>query len=375
MARPTKNGGAFRTNKTLADGSVQTYWYAYRGGPRIEAPPGSRAFKDAVKAAQREQGKPVEPKPQAARTLQRLIDGYLDSPEFSSRAPRTQSDYAKLAKLLGKEFGALPILALETEGKARAAFVRWRNHLAKSSLRQADYAWTFLNIVLNWAKALGDIKVNPCREGGVKKLYTDTRKDKIWSDEQIRAFASKASPELLLAMTLAVATAQRQGDLLGLTWRAYDGRELKIAQGKSRGKIKVTIPVTDWLRTMLDATPRKSPIMLVNQDGIPWTPDGFRVMWRKTCVRAGVKGVTFHDLRGTVVTRLAIAGASEAEIATLTGHTLAQVRSILDANYLHRDPRLARSAVARLEGDNGFANCLQPIDLIEGEKVGLLNKA
>jgi hypothetical protein len=59
--------------------------------------------------------------------------------------------------------------------------------------------------------------------------------------------------------------------------------------------------------------------------------------------------VTFNDLRGTAVTRLALAGCSEAEIATLTGHALRDVRSILDANYLHRDPALAESAVRKLE--------------------------
>jgi integrase len=57
--------------------------------------------------------------------------------------------------------------------------------------------------------------------------------------------------------------------------------------------------------------------------GNPWTPDGFRVSWRKSCIKADIEGVTFHDLRGTAVTRLAIAGATEAEIATLTGHSRA----------------------------------------------------
>ena len=32
-----------------------------------------------------------------------------------------------------------------------------------------------------------------------------------------------------------------------------------------------------------------------------------------------------------------------------TGHRLGDVRSILDAHYLHRDPELARTAIAKLE--------------------------
>ena len=59
--------------------------------------------------------------------------------------------------------------------------------------------------------------------------------------------------------------------------------------------------------------------------------------------------MTFHDLRGTAVTRLALVGCTEAEIATLTGHSMRDVPAILDANYLHRDPTLAESAIRKPE--------------------------
>jgi hypothetical protein len=60
-------------------------------------------------------------------------------------------------------------------------------------------------------------------------------------------------------------------------------------------------------------------------------------------------GVTFNDLRGTAVTRLALAGCTEAEIATITGHSLRDVRSVLDAHYLPRDSTLAESAIRKLK--------------------------
>ena len=40
---------------------------------------------------------------------------------------------------------------------------------------------------------------------------------------------------------------------------------------------------------------------------------------------------------------------AKAEIATITGHSLRDVRSILDAHYLHRDPALADAAITKLE--------------------------
>ena len=89
--------------------------------------------------------------------------------------------------------------------------------------------------------------------------------------------------------------------------------------------------------------------MLTNSDGKPWSPDGFRASWGKACKAAGVVGVTFNDLRGTAVTRLALAGCTEAEIATITGHSLRGVRAILDRHYLSRDPALGESAIRKLE--------------------------
>jgi integrase len=112
-----------------------------------------------------------------------------------------------------------------------------------------------------------------------------------------------------------------------------------------------SVPVGAPLKAALDATAKRGPIILMSTDDKPWTSDGFRASWRKACSKTGIVGVTFNDLRGTAVTRLALAQCTEAEIATITGHSLRDVRSILDAHYLHRDPALAESAIRKLEGN------------------------
>ena len=119
--------------------------------------------------------------------------------------------------------------------------------------------------------------------------------------------------------------------------------------GNRRPASGFCIPVGAPLKAMLDATTRRSPIVLVNSDGRPWTPDGFRASFFKARDRAGISSVTFNDLRGTAVTRLALVGCTEPQIASITGHSLSDVRSILDAHYLHRDPALAREAINKLE--------------------------
>ena len=146
---------------------------------------------------------------------------------------------------------------------------------------------------------------------------------------------------------MALWTGQRQGDLLRLPWSAYDGESIRLKQSKTGERVPV--PAGAPLKAILDAMPRRSPIILVNSEGRPWTPDGFRAWFFKARDAAGLKGLTFNDLRGTAVTRLALVGCTEAKIASITGHSLSDVSSILDAHYLHRDPELARDAIHRLE--------------------------
>ena len=142
-------------------------------------------------------------------------------------------------------------------------------------------------------------------------------------------------------------TGQRQGDLLRLTWAAYDGAVIRLRQQKTAAR--VVVPIGAPLKAALDAMPRTSPVILLNSDGRPWTSDGFRASWRKACHVAGITGLTFHDLRGTAVSRLAKAGCSSPQIATLTGHSLRDVNAILDSHYLHRDPTMAEDAIRKLE--------------------------
>jgi integrase len=80
------------------------------------------------------------------------------------------------------------------------------------------------------------------------------------------------------------------------------------------------------------------------------TSDGFRASWGKTCIKAGLADdLHFHDLRGSAVVRLALAGATVPQIATFTGHSLKDVETILDKHYLGRDVRLAEDAMRKLE--------------------------
>jgi integrase len=329
--------GIHKVRSSLASGEIKTYYYAWRGGPQIKAKPGTPEFVREYQEAHASLGQP------RAGTLMSIIAQYKASPEFIQLAVSTRRSYISYIKLIEDEFADLPITAL-ADRRVRGEFKNWRDKYANRR-RKADFAWTVLARILSFAKDRAIIANNPCERGG--RLYVANRTDKVWSERDIAAILSVASAEIQLALILALWTGQRQGDLLRLPWSAYDGAFIRLRQ--SKGGRRVAMPAGTPLKTLLDSTVRRGPLVLTNTRGQPWTSDGFRTSWGKACDRAGINGLTFHDLRGTAVVRLAIAGASVPQIAAVTGHSLKDVEAILDAHYRGRDIQLAEAAVLKLE--------------------------
>jgi len=341
--------GLNRTRTTLASGKKVTYYYAWKGGPRLEGEPGTPEFMASYNAAVAGRRKRNEDQ------LISILDAFEASTDFADLADRTRKDYRRLLIVIEREFGNFPIAALE-DRRTRGEFLAWRERLAVKSRRQADYAFAVLARTLSWAYNRGLVPLNPCERPG--RLYRASRSENIWSKVDEAAFHAAASPHLSLALTLALWTGQRQGDLLQLPWSAYNGETIRLRQNKTKMAIEVPVgaPLKAALQKTLDRyrsdnVPLPETI-LATERGTAWTEGGFRASWRKACIKAGVKGVTFHDLRGTAVTRLAIAGATVPEIATITGHKLKEVGSILDAHYMSRDRALGQAAIRKLEESN-----------------------
>jgi hypothetical protein len=209
---------------TLADGTVKTYWYAWKGGPRINAEPGTpefvRLYSEAVTAKMKK----------SAGTFRSLIDYFKDQSEYTSLGDKSKRAYDQYLKLIDAKFGSMPVGALE-DRRARGDFKAFRNSFADKP-RKADYIWTTIARVLSVAKDHGKISVNVCERGG--RLYDPDRSEIVWTSDDIREFCSVASVELQAAMLLALWTGQRQGDLLRLTWKSYDGKYIHLRQSKAR---------------------------------------------------------------------------------------------------------------------------------------------
>src|SRR5262249_2095036 len=240
------------TTKRLADGTVRTYRYAWRGGPLLRGEPGTPEFiasyneAVATKAAT----------PQGV--LLSVLQFYQNSEDFRALADSTRRSYVALITRIEKDFGDFPLSAL-TDRRTRGIFMAWRDNIAASSgRRQADYAWSVLARVLSWGLDRGIVAANPCTHGG--RLYRGSRADKILTGADDAAFLERAPEHLHLPLLLALWTGQRQGDLLRLPWSAYDGAVIRLVQSKSirQGRratgrpVRVRIPVGAPLKAALD---------------------------------------------------------------------------------------------------------------------------
>lgn len=329
--------GVNRITKTLADGRRVTYHYAWKGGPRLPGEPGSPEFIAAFQEAF------ASRKPKVEGTFQALVNLYRESSEFTEKSNKTRRDYGRYLRLIEAEFGDLPISALALPD-VRGDFKSWRDGFLPKK-RSADYAWSVLARVCSVAKDRGKIPVNPCERGG--RLYEAERNELIWTEDHLTRLLAVASPEVAAVVTVALWTGQRQGDVLAMTWAALAGDRIKVRQSKSRKRL--VIPMGRPLRELFDSLTKHGPVVLTSSDERPWTSSGFRASFRRACAKAKIGDLHFHDLRGTAVTRLALAGCTVTEIAAITGHSLRDVESILEAHYLGGQTALAEAAIVKLE--------------------------
>lgn len=167
-----------------------------------------------------------------------------------------------------------------------------------------------------------------------------------WTEDEIALFeaAHPVASRARLAMALLLFTAARRGDAVKLGHQHIRAGRLSYRQQKTGRAL--TIPLHPDFTATLAATPTGHLTFLVTPQGAPYTPAGFGNAMRKWCDEAGLPQCSAHGLRKAQARRLAEAGCSAHEIASITGHkTLAEVQRYADAAD---QVRLADAAVANL---------------------------
>src|SRR5262245_49055780 len=284
--------GVFCTYKDIKTGERAgervAYWYHRATGKRLTGKPGSPEFVADYAAAEK------LIRDRLAGTFNGLVRGYTLSVEFTEKlAPSTQAEYKRMLTAAEREFGNMPLAALD-DPRVRKDFLDWREKVARASgEREADNRLSAISAMVTWAVDRGQATANYLR--GFKRLYHVDRSEIIWLPEHIASFMKVAPIEMQRALILGLHTGQREGDLLRLPWSAYDGAWIRLRQGKARRSGKsgplVEIPCTSALRRMLDGMERVSPLILTTKRGQSLKKRYFARLWDDAMRKAGLQSV------------------------------------------------------------------------------------
>lgn len=318
----------------------RTYYYAWRGGPRLDGEPGSPEFIESYHAAR---------SPLAGidkRKFGAWVTLYRNSEEFRALAPSTRAMWQPWLDRVKAHFGNLSIRQFDRP-QIRADIRKWRDKW-RTAPRQADYAKQVLSRVISFAVADGALLSNVC--AGIPNIYATNRADKIWEPADLEALEKAASKEIVWAAKLAAHTGLRREDLVTLSWTHVGALAIEMKTGKSRGRRSAIIPLTAPLKALLAEIPRLATTVLTNSRRRPWTKHGFSSSWHTAVKLAGLepRGLHLHDLRGTAATNFYRAQLTLREIADILGWSEDRVERLID-RYVKRD-ELLRDRIRRMEG-------------------------
>lgn len=287
------------------------FYYFRRHGQRIrlKGEPGTPEFAESyqrAKAGPKEDGGPG--------SLKALVTAFKASPEFQQLSGSSQKDYKNILEKFSEKYGNHQA----SDFKRRHIF-KYRDDHAKTPA-MANYIVAVIRRLFSWAVDMGRLEANPALRP--KRLKTGPG-HLVWSAAAIEKFRAAAEPELQWALDIALATGQRQGDILRMSWAAYDGQAVEVVQSKTG--TKVLIPAHAALRATLERVAKRGTVILTTKEGKAWKADHFRHEWRAATLKAGLDGLTFHGLRHTAASWLAEAGCTDAEIAAITGHRTRQM--------------------------------------------------
>ncbi len=145
--------------------------------------------------------------------------------------------------------------------------------------------------------------------------------------------------DLAALVSLALETAMRQGELLGLRWERVNLRSRIIHLDDTKNGTKRDVPLSVKARNVLmRLEPQTSGAVF------RYTANGFKSTWRFMLQKLGIVDLHFHDLRHESISRLFELGTLDLmEVAAISGHkSLSMLK-----RYTHlRATRLVR----KLEG-------------------------
>lgn len=331
------------TARRNRDGSLRFYWIR-PGQPRVRLPDDeSKRIKRATELNEEADGGGTM-HASAPGSVAWAVEHYRRSESFTKRSASTRRAYGRWMAILEEKHGSRPLVALN-RGAVKTIIesipgMGGRRHMAAVLLRIVEVARDHEYLQANTADKL--------------RIPQANRRDVIWLPAHEDAFNEACDgdlhgPMMRRGLQVLLFTGQRPIDVVGMSWAHYDGDIVQVVQQKT-GK-RVPVVCHRDLKTILDEAKKDANglTILTKPNGQPWTIDYFRERFGKIKRRAGLAGHRAADCRRTAVMRLYEVEATEAEIASITGHSIADVKNILNNWYFTRSAALARSGIAKLE--------------------------
>ena len=323
-------------------------WYVRLGhGPRIRirAAYGTPEFDTEYQAALAGETKPKAGKASAA-SLRWLADQYRQTQAWSRLSFGTRRARENILRN-----------ALETAGGEPYREITRKTILAGIDRRkETPFAATnFLKTMrglFQWAESASHVDIDPT--AGIKASNPKTDGFEPWTEEDI-ARAEAAWPigtRKRLALDLVLYTGLRRGDLvkLGKQHRRDGCFEIKT---EKTGEW-VTVPVLPPLAASIDATPTGDLAYLASETtGRPLAKESFGNMFSEWCREIGIDK-TLHGIRKAAATRMAEAGATEAELEAVFGWRGGAMASLYTRSANRK--RLAKRAAKLLDRPADDAN-------------------
>lgn len=304
-----------------------------------EADPGFMAAYTAAMASTE------QPQPRPKRggdTLAGLIDAWQQSAHFRQLGPSTQENYRRILRRMAREDYA-DHKVRDFEGKHLRRFVARRAETPAA----ANHWLRLFRLLFGFAVDDGWRDTDPSI--GVKRLKEAGEGAQSWSEEQIAQFEGRWPRGSIqrLALALLLYTGQRRSDVVRMGWRDVVGGMIRVKQVKT-GEV-LDIPIHEALLSELECCASTAATFLTTREenSRSFTPNGFYMRFVSWCAEAGLPpGLSPHGLRKAAARRLAEAGCTPHQIASITGHkTLSEVERYTRAVD---QMKLAKEAMQRL---------------------------
>jgi integrase len=322
-----------RTNRS---GGIRWYWH--RRGHKLMRLPDELAARIAMVEQLNAAADKVTAAEFTRGSIGWVIQRYQDSDDYRDLSAGTIKYYSRFLREISALGPALPFASF-----TRRAVVDFIETYPKRHQRRQAAA--VLKNLFGIARYYGIVTTD---EAAGLRLKTSPPRDRIWTDEEIGSWLNAAGSEdlhMTTAFLLLQYTAQRPGDVLKMTWPQYSGSAIRLRQQKTGALLDV--PAHPVLQEHLDRLKRSSKsLMIVTYRGHEVKYLQFNERFRRIAARARIDAQA-RDLRRTAMVRMAEAGATVPQIASVSGHSIDATQRILET-YLPRNRDLAKIAITRL---------------------------